>query len=497
MFGGIVPVSGEVKRAWSEALWGAAGGYDIWENFLTVSSERTLDTLAAFGVCAGALVFRFTALRTGRLQDYNLAYIAFLVGIFGLAAGTVAKFAQTVLTMHPRWGIFSIYYVPGDLMMPLLLVVAWPLAARWMARFPNRKKLRFAAAPVAAALALGAGIALYRPFDRINEASETPPHQWRTQALAGTAIMNRILPDNSVIGSYDAGVVAYFSRFPVVNLDGLMNSYAYLREGGPLVRFLTMEYPQSRFGLTHLANGSVEAWAAPNGAAFAGAPYPENDFKVISVSGLSVAPDPEDAAASFWETMSPYFDYRSGNVGITTEGRLIHAIFRDCRPEEIRDTAFALSWTSSRAVIPYLVGPPLDSPNSFTKSEGGKVSKLRKPCRRKSSMFLDLFIRFTMRCCSSMRGRGMIIDFKSFIPIAEKVLPCALSIKYSSLDTSIQCTNSGSATEASGRTAASPRPIQHFSRAIFVGPTGARTDIRMSPASAILRASVHHFRATG
>ena len=158
--------------------------------------------------------------------------------------------------------------------------------------------------------------------------------------------MNRILPDNSVIGSYDAGVVAYFSRFPVVNLDGLMNSYAYLREGGPLVRFLTMEYPQSRFGLTHLANGSAEAWTAPNGAAFIGAPYPENDFKVISVSGLSVAPDPEDAAASFWETMSPYFDYRSGNVGITTEGRLIHAIFRDCRPEEIRDTAFALSWTS-------------------------------------------------------------------------------------------------------------------------------------------------------
>ena len=350
MFGGIVPVSGEVKRAWSEVLWGAAGGYDILENFLTVSSERTLDTLAAFGVCAGALVFRFTALRTGRLSDYNLAYIAFLAGVFGLAAGTVAKFAQTVLTMHPRWGIFSIYYVPGDLMMPLLLVVAWPLAARWIERFPNRRKLRFAAAPIAAALAVGAAIALYRPFDRINEASEAPPHLWRTSSLAGTAIMNRILPDNSVIGSYDAGVVAYFSRFPVVNLDGLMNSYAYLREGGPLVRFLTMEYPQSRFGLTHLANVSPETSAASNGAVFVGAPYPENDFKVdfkvIPVDGLSVAPEPEDAAASFWETMSPYFDYRLGNVGITTEGRLIHAIFRDCRPEEIRDTAFALSWTS-------------------------------------------------------------------------------------------------------------------------------------------------------
>ena len=30
--------------------------------------------------------------------------------------------------------------------------------------------------------------------------------------------MNRVLPEGSVIGSRDAGVIGYFSRFPVVNL---------------------------------------------------------------------------------------------------------------------------------------------------------------------------------------------------------------------------------------------------------------------------------------
>ena len=39
--------------------------------------------------------------------------------------------------------------------------------------------------------------------------------------------MNRLLPEDSVVGSWDAGIIAYFSRFPVVNLDGLVSSYDY------------------------------------------------------------------------------------------------------------------------------------------------------------------------------------------------------------------------------------------------------------------------------
>ena len=44
--------------------------------------------------------------------------------------------------------------------------------------------------------------------------------------------MNPMLPEDSVVGSWDAGVIGYFSRYQVVNLDGLANSYGYLRAKG-------------------------------------------------------------------------------------------------------------------------------------------------------------------------------------------------------------------------------------------------------------------------
>ena len=42
-------------------------------------------------------------------------------------------------------------------------------------------------------------------------------------------VMNRLLPEGSVVGSWNAGIIGYFSRFSMVNLDGLINSYDYLR----------------------------------------------------------------------------------------------------------------------------------------------------------------------------------------------------------------------------------------------------------------------------
>ena len=74
----------------------------------------------------------------------------------------------------------------------------------------------------------------------------------------GVQVMNRVLPEDSVVGSWDAGVIGYFSRFPVVNLDGLGNSYGYLRalREGTEVTF----YP--RYGITHFAT-SGPLWKEP------------------------------------------------------------------------------------------------------------------------------------------------------------------------------------------------------------------------------------------
>ncbi len=42
--------------------------------------------------------------------------------------------------------------------------------------------------------------------------------------------MHRVLPEDSIVGSWDAGIVGYFSDFPVVNLDGVENSCDYLHK---------------------------------------------------------------------------------------------------------------------------------------------------------------------------------------------------------------------------------------------------------------------------
>ena len=132
VFGGAVPVSGAVKHAWSQELWDALGGFDLARNFLLVSRERWIDNLAALAVCVAAVpVWR-------RLQRSDSAgdrfFVVIYAGVFGLAAGHLAKLAQTVLFMHPKFGIYTTYFVPGDLMMPLLAAVVWRLAAKSVGR---------------------------------------------------------------------------------------------------------------------------------------------------------------------------------------------------------------------------------------------------------------------------------------------------------------------------------------------------------------------------
>lgn len=60
------------------------------------------------------------------------------------------------------------------------------------------------------------------------------------------------LPDDAVVGSFDAGVIGYFAGRPVVNLDGLVNSFEWYdaRQEGTAA---TAEFLR-RAGVTHIAN---------------------------------------------------------------------------------------------------------------------------------------------------------------------------------------------------------------------------------------------------
>ena len=63
--------------------------------------------------------------------------------------------------------------------------------------------------------------------------------------------LDELLPDDAVIGAWNAGAVGYFVNRPVINLDGLVNDAAFLeflKSGAPIQEYLEQE------GITHLVD---------------------------------------------------------------------------------------------------------------------------------------------------------------------------------------------------------------------------------------------------
>ncbi|MCX8112234.1 MAG: hypothetical protein N3E49_03430 [Bacteroidia bacterium] len=65
----------------------------------------------------------------------------------------------------------------------------------------------------------------------------------------GALWMKAHLPPNTRVGSFDAGIVGYFSELPVTNLDGLVNSVSFIPYalGDSVYRYLKKE------GIAYLA----------------------------------------------------------------------------------------------------------------------------------------------------------------------------------------------------------------------------------------------------
>ena len=112
-FGGVTPVSGAIKQMWSQQQWEQEGGYSFVQNFQDVLRIPAFgyELLVALEVCAYVVLVWWFARRSKGRTDRLL--LAFLVCVFGLAAGHLAKFAQTVLTVHPFWGSGVWYFVPA------------------------------------------------------------------------------------------------------------------------------------------------------------------------------------------------------------------------------------------------------------------------------------------------------------------------------------------------------------------------------------------------
>ena len=95
------------------------------------------ELLVALEVCAYLLLVWWFARRSRSRQDWLL--LAFLVGVFSLAAGHLAKFAQTVLTIHPSLGPWPWYFVPAYVLMTLIVPVRCYVAIYFIRRFIGSK----------------------------------------------------------------------------------------------------------------------------------------------------------------------------------------------------------------------------------------------------------------------------------------------------------------------------------------------------------------------
>ncbi len=342
VFGGLVPVSGAAKQLKSQVRWELRGGYSLTENVDAFLRSGFFDDelLIALEVCVyAALVWWFSRRSRGR-DDWLL--LAFLVGVFGLAAGHLAKFAQSVLTVHPRWGEYSWYFVPAYLMEALVVPARCCVAIWFVRRFLGPGLRRVSRIPSLGIVGIGAVFLLSTadftaPFRFVDSRRESTLLGSRNTNYMGTMAMNRLLPEGSVVGSWDSGIVGYFSRFPVMNLDGLANSWDHLRarRAGTGAAFL------QRRGITHYANMRRPDFQRPS-MLLEGPPYAgsERRFKIWPPEWRRASWSRVDRSAWFWERMEPHLERQADGVGLLVDGRMAQAFVRDCT-----DTRAEWTWT--------------------------------------------------------------------------------------------------------------------------------------------------------
>lgn len=213
LFGQPMQVSGELKRTAPDP------------------AEWALVLLFVGG--AAALLLRPPPAREGALWsrlDATRPFAAFLLVHLAWYLG---------FQEYPRqW-----YFAPQLAWLALILTGALPaLAARAATDDPQRP--RRAAALAAGPLLLALAGALGNGLWRANDSGFLPARLVDRDAARW---VNDNLPADAVVGSWDAGVIGWFSDRPVVNLDGVVASHAFLdalrrQESAAYLQALGLQY---------------------------------------------------------------------------------------------------------------------------------------------------------------------------------------------------------------------------------------------------------------
>lgn len=188
-----------VPQSWSDASVG--GGLTAW--LITVGALGTL-----LGWCS-----RNHLLRRSPTTRFVPAMLALSLAFTAINPVLLLADPDSQLVNYAQW------YVAAE---PPLVMLFAALAIAWLPSAESVPTLRRTALLASAGLALAStGIATALRLGPVQFA----PLEWSHmhQAIVAAEDANQRLPDGTRLGSWNAGVIAFFSRHRVVNLDGLAN----------------------------------------------------------------------------------------------------------------------------------------------------------------------------------------------------------------------------------------------------------------------------------
>jgi hypothetical protein len=253
------PISGLVKRWWAAGDMQAAAGLGAWfDNFVTlqqVPAVRSGFSYAGFGTVVLIVSWLVPAYRSSGHRRHHLLDVYFV----SLALFHAIKTGAYAILSTPFWSGVTWYHLSGSLLKWFVIFYVFIRAAYGLShvRFRDARTASSAVVSSYVAANLLAVVLIIPGYVQMRGALEeyrrwttVRAPDWEIASHMGAQWMNDRLPATARVGSWDAGVLAYFTTATVVNLDGVINSFSYFQQlkGGEFEEFLVEN------GIDYIAN---------------------------------------------------------------------------------------------------------------------------------------------------------------------------------------------------------------------------------------------------
>lgn len=242
-----VPVSALVKSWWSQSLHkNQSLVLTAWAHFLQMCRLRIVSYGFLWGGAALAVIAVSRLSRTYRSnatpRDSIFEGVVVSLFLFHLAKTVVYAVMGSTDAIMAEW-----YHVSGPLLSWMSMAIIADRTFMLVAEIGRAKHgpgflRKCAVCLLAAGLCIAAATSkmVYDAMTMYSSRAASTEVDWRIASYRMANWLNQHAKDIDRIGVFDSGVVGYFSRVPIVNLDGLINSVEYLRmlQSGRFEEFL-------------------------------------------------------------------------------------------------------------------------------------------------------------------------------------------------------------------------------------------------------------------